>query len=548
MPRGLTRREFLKAGAAAGAACTLPALSITRQASAATTVELDGNEMVARVGDTFATIQLVPRYSKSATPETILAKVQYSTDPTFSTYAETAEVSAAYFVRSEGGKHVGPDGSADLKVSRKYKFIKGQWEIEPGDFIFNETDGSTMVVSRVVNNQTIAGTLSGGVDNCWNTYDKWRIDRTFYRFELNLTGLAASTRYYYRVLLRYEGDPWPAPRATHSFRTRRAPGQTFRFAVWADPHRTLTKRGELDPVQWGAWDSTVARMKTENVDFVFDIGDTWYMCNGHGKPHFKFMPELYAMTMRPTRNGVGGYRGVSDVCADCGYYLARGNHEGVSDYDKPGNGRLLRDLLRLYVPNPTGNTYPQGGSRDEDYNQGYFAFEWGDALFIALDCVKYKELRGDEARFHIGQAQLDWLANVLQGSTRRWKFIFFHHLFGGGNDYGRGGAVFASAHEHAQVQALAEQHGAVIFKGHDHLLASEWANTALYYTCGSPCIGRDYKWAPSLYPNGYLPLRCNESPPACENNGYVVVEVTATQVTIQYKSHLGHVVDTTVLT
>ncbi|MGB9715800.1 MAG: metallophosphoesterase family protein, partial [Thermodesulfovibrionales bacterium] len=136
-----------------------------------------------------------------------------------------------------------------------------------------------------------------------------------------------------------------------------------------------------------------------------------------------------------------------------------------------------------------------------------------------------------------------------QNSTKRWKFVFMHHLFGGGNAYGRGGAAFASDYEQAQIQSLAEQYGAHIFYGHDHLLAKGWANGVLYYCCGCAWGAQfDYKNYETLYPDGYTSTSCNSNPPACENNGYVVVEVTPTQVKIQYKSYLGYVVDEMVIT
>jgi len=262
--------------------------------------------------------------------------------------------------------------------------------------------------------------------------------------------------------------------------------------------------------------------------------------------------------MRPARNGHSGYRGISDICADNAYFLARGNHEGISDYDEAQTGQMLRTLLKLFVPNADGTTYLQGGSADSDYDQGYFAFEWGDALFVILDVVKYKNSRmldPSPARFHIGDAQLIWLTSVLQNSTQRWKFIFMHHLFGGGNYYGRGGAAFAFYYEQPQIQALAEQYGAHIFYGHDHLLAKGWANGVLYYCCG-------LAWGPqpdyivskaggnyaTFYPEGYISTSCNSVPPACENNGYVMVEVSSTEVKITYKSYLGNVIDEMIVT
>jgi hypothetical protein len=553
----LTRRQFLelsgKVLVASGVGSSL-LLSTNQLAHAQGEVELDGREMVAKVGDTFATIQLVPRYTKTRTPVVIFGKVQYSTDPSFSSYLETEEIAADYFVWKESGKHVGANGIKRLKVKKGYKFLSWNWEIEPGDHIFNETDSSKMVVSSVVNNRTVAGHLSGGVENCWNYGHQWALYRTYYKLEIQLTGLLPSSKYYYRVLLKFGGDSYSSPRAVHSFQTKRGIGESFCFAIWADPHRRIYGKGRG---YWPEWDVFDAMLVNETIDFIIDLGDTWDLCKGYGDLRTKGLPGLYSKVMRPARNGYSGYRGASDVCADHAYYLARGNHEGISDYDKAPTRNTLKTLMKLFVPNPNGMTYPQGGSMDSDYDQGYFAFEWGDALFVVMDVVKYKtteDVEPSSARFHIGEAQLLWLTSVLQNSTQRWKFIFTHHLFGGGTNYGRGGAAFAFDYEQAQIQSLAEQYGVHIFHAHDHLLAKEWANGVLYYCCGLAWgaqfdyITRNNENFSVLYPEGFISTSCNSVPPACENNGYMVVEVSPTQVKIQYKSYLGSVIDETVLT
>jgi len=554
--RRLTRRQFLKISGQALATSSIGYSLLTPLdtpvAHAQGVVELDGREMVGRVGGTFATIQVVPSYTKTSVPVVILGKVQYSTDPSFATYLESTEVAADYYVWKEGGKHVGIDGSLRLKVNSEYKFLSWNWEIEPGDLIYNKTDGSTMVVSSVVNDRVVAGTLSGGVGNRWNHGDQWELYRTYYRLEIKLSGLIPSTKYYYRVLLRFEGEPYASPRTAHSFQTRRDVGGPFSFAIWADLHRNISP--DRPQKYWNKWNALAEKLGNEPVDFIIDVGDTWTLCGGQGTLLTKGLPGLYSTVMRPAQNGYSGYRGVSDVCAARPYYLARGNHEGISNYDKAQTRDTLRTLMKLFVPNPNGTTYPQGGSTDIDYDQGYFAFEWGDALFVVMDVIKYKDkpsVNPSPARFHIGEAQLLWLTAVLQGSSKRWKFLFMHHLFGGGSTYGRGGATFAFDYEQSQIQSLAEQYGAHVFHAHDHVLAKGWANGVLYYCCGCAWglqfdyIAKNYA---ALYPDGYTSTSCNSDPSACENNGYVVVEVSSTQVKIQYKSYLGGVIDEMVLT
>jgi len=210
------------------------------------------------------------------------------------------------------------------------------------------------------------------------------------------------------------------------------------------------------------------------------------------------------------------------------------------------------------VPNPNGETYPQGGSLDSDYDQGYFAFEWGDALFIVLDAIKYKDSKRRNktpSRFHIGQNQLDWVTRTLANASQKWKLVFTHHCFGGGDNYGRGGGAFATQYEQALLHNLCKQYGAHIFKGHDHLWADEVVDGVHYYCAGLPWGPQcDYRTKgkgtsfDEFYPNGFMSTSCKSDPPACDNNGYCVVEITPQVLTIWYKNYRGETLKETILT
>jgi len=302
---------------------------------------------------------------------------------------------------------------------------------------------------------------------------------------------------------------------------------------------------KLDAKYWPQWSAMLGNIRKESPEFLIDLGDTWAFNNGYGVPHSPYFPVSYGMVMKPARSGVDRYRGLSDVCADCGYFMVRGNHEGISAYDHPSIREYQIALVKLFAPNPNGATYPQGGSLDPDYDEGYFASEWGDALFVVLDVVKYKDskqVNNSASRFHIGEEQLSWLTSVLENSTHKWKLIFAHHLFGGGSAYGRGGATCALQNEQAQIQALAETHGAHFFHGHDHLLSAEYASSVFYYCAGLAC-GQllDYKnWADRAYPSGYVLPSTDSSP--IKDLGYVIVDATPSTLTITYKTYLGAVV------
>jgi hypothetical protein len=547
MTKKLTRREFLKlsgqAIAVTGAACAVSGLGSPRRAAAATTVELDGRELVARVGDTFATIHLVPRYTRSSSPEVYQAKVQYSTDPTLSIYAESYIIASKGLHRPEKGRHVGIDGSSYLQPKARAKLFP-HWGIQPGDLIRNKTDNSVMTVTQVTADRTIYGTLVGGMRNVWNKGDKWEFDRFYYSISVPVNGLSPSTRYYYRVLLRRLGDSVWQSGEVHSFVTRRIPNETFSFALIADPHRRESNPPERH--NWDEFQVLLHSLKNENVDFLMDLGDTYLIGDGKSNPLTKRFIELYSIGMKAARTGFGPYESLDFLCGDMGYFFCRGNHEGISDYCSDKIKRLYIDLLELWVPNPNGNTYPQGGSHDNDYSQGYYAFEWGNALFVVLDVVKYKETEKNNptpARFHIGEAQRTWLEEVLRSSSHRWKLIFVHHLFAGCQEYGRGGAAFAYDYEQAIVHDLARQYNAHIFHGHDHLLAAEFADGVLYYCAGCAWGGQfNYGQTPVCYPDGIIPTSCNARPPACDNNGYAVVTVTSDKLVVTYRGYHGNTV------
>jgi hypothetical protein len=80
--------------------------------------------------------------------------------------------------------------------------------------------------------------------------------------------------------------------------------------------------------------------------------------------------------------------------------------------------------------------------------QAYYAWEWGDALFVVLDPYWNQpvapELSGDWS-LTLGREEYDWLKRTLENSTSTYKFVFAHNLVGGLNLDGamRGGVEVA---------------------------------------------------------------------------------------------------------
>jgi len=92
------------------------------------------------------------------------------------------------------------------------------------------------------------------------------------------------------------------------------------------------------------------------------------------------------------------------------------------------------DDTGFYTAN-SDSTSPTGtsGSPDDTYLQNYYAWQWGDALFVVLDPFWYTtELAPDDGwRFTLGADQHTWLVQTMQASTATFKFVYMHNHLGG---------------------------------------------------------------------------------------------------------------------
>jgi hypothetical protein len=185
--------------------------------------------------------------------------------------------------------------------------------------------------------------------------------------------------------------------------------------------------------------------------------------------------------------------------------MTLGNHDG-EEVSHGGSGAdsmavWANTMRKRYFPNPvpdsfyTGNATPQ---RHAGLLQDYYAWTWGDALFVVLDPFWFTTDRsrdGDNWPRTLGRSQYDWLKRTLETSRAKFKFVFIHHLAGGESKEGRGGVEAArffewGGHEldgrdtFAQHRAgwpmpihplLVANHVTAVFHGHDHLFVrQEW--------------------------------------------------------------------------
>ena len=314
-----------------------------------------------------------------------------------------------------------------------------------------------------------------------------------------IPSLAADRLYYYRVNSKAVGKTAFSQSAEHSFRTQRAKGSTFTFTIVADSH--LPVAGHCNPNRYAL---TLQNASDDNPDFHIDLGDTFYSDNIGG-------PGNQArMTYDQVVQRVISHRPFFGILTHSApLFLANGNHDGeYLYYTKPAsgiNGNLPAwesDARMAQIPSPVSDGFYTAGPR-----QSYYAWEWGDALFVVLDPYwEMADINGDTWNPVHGDPQYFWFRDTLRKSKAKYKFVFEHHLLGqlrggvevardfewGGQPRGAGQQTFAQARPgwDKPIHDLMVENGVTVyFEGHDHLFARASLDGLTYVTVPMPGAG-----------------------------------------------------------
>ncbi|MCA9485586.1 MAG: metallophosphoesterase, partial [Nanoarchaeota archaeon] len=317
---------------------------------------------------------------------------------------------------------------------------------------------------------------------------------TLYSAEVNLTGLTANTRYFYRPYVRRNGtsENYCAFHAERNFTTTRPSGTAFSWAHLTDSHWYRPFIYQPNVTGQNRYLNTTEQIRSEDFDFVIDTGDTAMTHVGCTAASDQADTDFRYLT---TRNA---------YAADLPFpiYMSLGNHEAEFDFGgTAGHSEQLMNwstLSRLkYWTAPTNETYSYGGSSGTLNGQNlrnYYAFDYGDATFIILDTYRYNNRSGgiqDPSQWTLGREQFEWLNQTLASSNKKWKFLFGHHILGGGDNsvcgyhYGDGGGNYSQTGDaqygQIAINPLMERYNAQFYVyGHVHHFAHDWANWASY--------------------------------------------------------------------
>jgi len=355
---------------------------------------------------------------------------------------------------------------------------------------------------------------------------------------LKMSGLSADTTYHYLVQYETSDAPgeWMNVSRTGQFHTQRPPGASFSFCTMADAH--WGKEGfEFDPgtaYGYNGQQCVQRIIEAGPFDFCVDLGDAPFLVPIHSQDDAYYFYERYRAMLQPLLERMPLYLVLGNHEHEAGYF--QHGDDGTISSTPVGNGlgplqyhqKWATAARKTFIPNPRADTYPEGGegppnydssedwgAGDDPWNNGpsshlgnFYAWSWGDALFIVLDPYRYTRvgqfsLPTYTTEWTLGPTQMQWLQDTLANSTARWKFILCHHLVGGGQiggkgkytepgvgiAYGRGSATEAANEgaEQAVIHELMKQHCVQFFVyGHDHAFCHSVRDGVNYIQCARP--------------------------------------------------------------
>lgn len=262
---------------------------------------------------------------------------------------------------------------------------------------------------------------------------------------------------------------WRSGELAGSFRTARRPGEDFEFVIQADSHLDEATSPDI-------YVASLLRMAADRPDFVIDLGDT-FMTGKHPSR------ESAARQYLAQRYYLGLVGRVAPL------FLVLGNHDGeeIRRKGETGLAEWALEQRRAIFPNPLPDGFYRG---NPDGKEDYYAWEWGDALFVVLDPYWYStgNKGGREMdNMKLGDRQTQWLERTLRESGSKYKFIFIHQLTGGLDSAGRGGVEAAKLHQWAEIHQLLKQFAVTaVFHGHDHFFARQELDGIVYQLTPQP--------------------------------------------------------------
>jgi hypothetical protein len=373
--------------------------------------------------------------------------------------------------------------------------------------------------------------------------------------EVAISDLRPGARYYYRLNFRKAGEAEFKARAECQFHTQRKPGDAFVFCVQGDSHPERPFMSEPN-----LYARTLQHAASCRPDLYFCMGDDFSVARVR-TINAENLTVPYLL-QRP-------FLGL--VAKSASLYLVNGNHEQASLFNF--NQKDERREVAVGVQNARNKLFPMPATEGiytgdaREFNgigllRDYFAWTWGDALFVVLDNYWHSPAlvdsgfegganggKKDDGKKNrdlwsvtLGDQQYQWFKKTLEGSRAKFKFVFAHHVLGtgrggieqselcewGGKSKGKGaGGDFRQMRPgwELPVHQLMAKHGvSVFFQGHDHLYARQERDGVVYQEVPLPADHGYATYNEEAYTSGKK----------LANSGYLQVTVSPEEAKIDY--------------
>lgn len=310
-----------------------------------------------------------------------------------------------------------------------------------------------------------------------------------------LNDLKPGSKYYY--VLRNSTGNLLTPEPCH-FYTQKSTSAPFSFSITADSH--LDENADTE-----VYKTTLLNAAGDSADFHFDLGDT-FMTDKYRENYKRAFNQYIAQRF---------YLGL--LCKSSPLFFVQGNHDGEAGQrlnESSDNMTIWTNLTRkTYFPNPVPDQFYTGNTDKNAFCgeiQNYYAFNWGNSLFVVLDPFWYTPRSGMDNPWDrtLGKQQYDWLKTTLANSKASFKFVFIHNLLGGADlkGKGRGGVEVANMYEWGGKnpdgtdgfsnhrpdwempihQLLVKHKVTAVFHGHDHIFAKQDLDGIVYQCLSQP--------------------------------------------------------------
>lgn len=424
-----------------------------------------------------------------------------------------------------GGHNQGPINYFNVTVpAHAYDLILGRPE-------------KTSITLSVLTYQDMEGLVAYGTQSgAYTTQTPVQQFKKGMPVEMVMSALKDNTQYYYQFRSRPSGAGQFINSAEYAFHTARPPGSNFTFTMTADSH--LDEHTSPD-----VYDQTLVNIGADKPDFHIDLGNL-------------FMTDKHANRDEAAKQYLAQRYYLGQIGSSIPVFLALGTHDGESSRYDDGSDNCLAvwsNLIRKrYFPDPVPDDFYTGNNTPKPHCgllQDYYAWEWGDALFVVLDPFGFSTSQhsgGDGWGWSLGQTQYQWLEQTLEQSHAKFKFVFIHNLLTG-DQTSRGGVEVAGFNEwggknadgsdgfgqhrpgwDAPVQQLlVRNHVAVLFKAHDNFYARQELDGIPYIMVPQPSFAGDNRIR-DLETYGY------KQGIFLGNSGHVRVTVSPEKAAVEY--------------